>query len=271
MSILRLIFPGQGKITSGEILYDGKNILTLDDNELRSLRGDGISIVFQDPFSSLNPVLTIKEQVTEAVSAHFPAMTKTASANNAAVALKEVMFDDVERILSSYPHQLSGGQRQRIALAAAIINRPRLLIADEPTTALDVTIQKEVMDLMDKLKKELSLTLLLITHNFLLAKQRSGRIAVMYAGKIVELNTTENIFTNPLHPYTKALIACVPKLLTSSEPRALTGQPPDLLSLCPGCSFYPRCPQAMDICRREAPGEYAVAGAKVRCFLYSHN
>jgi oligopeptide/dipeptide ABC transporter ATP-binding protein len=250
------------------ILFNGSDILSLNDNELRQLRGNKISVVFQDPFSSLNPVLTIEEQITEAVSAHFPEAGKASLANSAAIALKEVMFDDVERVLSSYPHQLSGGQRQRIVLAMAIINKPKILIADEPTTALDVTIQKEVMDLLDKLKKELSLTVILITHNFLLAKQRSERIAVMYAGKIVEINRTENIFTNPLHPYTKALIASVPKLLMPSEPRPLKGQPPDLSKLNKGCSFCPRCPQAMEVCRNEEPAEYSVNGAKVKCFLY---
>ncbi len=268
MSVLGLIFPAQGKITAGEIYFKGKNILDNDKQSWQQLRGKEVSIVFQDPFSSLNPVLTIREQLAEAVWAHNPGVTKSDLAGRVANALDEVVFTDPERILSSYPHQLSGGQRQRVMLAIAIINRPAVLIADEPTTALDVTIQKEIMDLIAKLQKELSLTVILITHNLLLAKQRSDRIAVMYAGEIVELNSKEEIFTNPLHPYTKALMNSVPKLLSKTPPHALAGQPPELTGTVPGSSFAPRCADVTEKCRASSPREYVLGNAKVRCNLY---
>lgn len=268
MSVLKLIFPGQGKITAGEITFNGSDILKLDGPALRGIRGKEIAVVFQDPFSSLNPVLTIEEQLTESVVAHNPSVKRSELKTAAAQALKEVMFTDIERLLSSYPHQLSGGQRQRVVIAMAIINRPKILIADEPTTALDVTIQKEIMDLLDKLKKELNLTLILITHNLLLAKQRSERIAVMYAGEIVELNETRNVFSSPLHPYTRGLINSVPKLLGKTLPQALSGQPPDLSIVAPGCSFYPRCPDRMEICLKNRPPDFNTGGAQVKCFLY---
>ena len=268
MSVLGLIFPSQGKITSGEIRFAGRDLLSLDKTALRDIRGKEISVVFQDPFSSLNPVLTVSEQLTETVAAHDPAATKSVLAKLATAALEETVFDDPERVLSSYPHQLSGGQLQRIMLATAIINRPKMLIADEPTTSLDVTIQKEIMDLIAKLQKDLSLTVVLITHNLLLAKQRSDRIAVMYAGEIVELNSKEGVFSNPRHPYTKALMESVPKLLSKTPPKALGGQPPELSGEMRGCAFAPRCPSAMEICRSSKPEEYISGEAKVRCFLF---
>jgi ABC-type dipeptide/oligopeptide/nickel transport system ATPase component len=212
MSILGLIFPPQGKIMAGEILFNGKNMLVSSKTEWQKIRGKDISVVFQDPFSSLNPVLSIREQLEETVTAHNPEITKKDLTSLCEASLNETAFSDPLRILASYPHQLSGGQRQRIMLAMAIINRPKILIADEPTTSLDVTIQKEIMDLMEKLQKTLSLTVILITHNLLLAKQRSSRIAVMKSGEIVELNTKERIFSNPGHPYTRSLMNSVPKL-----------------------------------------------------------
>jgi len=268
MSILGLIFPAQGKIVSGKIIFEGKDILGLDKEDLQNLRGKDISVVFQDPFSSLNPVLTIREQLTETVAAHDGQISDKELGTRAAEALKETIFTDPERILSSYPHQLSGGQRQRIMLAMAIINRPKILIADEPTTSLDVTIQKEIMDLIASLQKNLALTVILITHNLMLAKQRSSRIAVMYAGEIVELNSSESIFSKPLHPYTQGLLSSVPKLLSKTPPSALAGQPPELSEILPGCSFAPRCRNVMEKCRSTKPAEYASGDSKVRCFLY---
>jgi ABC-type dipeptide/oligopeptide/nickel transport system ATPase component len=206
LSIMGLIFPQEGKITSGEIIYDGKNLLSLKAEELRTLRGSEISIVFQDPSSSLNPVLDIREQLIESVEAHNQDLDPPERRALLKFALGEVRLADPERILNSYPHQLSGGQKQRIAMAEAIINRPKILIADEPTTALDVTIQKEILDVLDKLKAELSLTVILITHNIPLAYERSQRIAVMNAGRIVELGLKNDVFHNPRHPYTASLI-----------------------------------------------------------------
>ncbi|NTV52447.1 MAG: ABC transporter ATP-binding protein [Candidatus Firestonebacteria bacterium] len=206
LSVMGLLFPGEGKVTTGKITYGGRNLLALGAEGLRSLRGKEISIVFQDPSSSLNPVLDIREQLLEAVEAHDTGLTSAEKNALLAAALDEVLLDGRERILSSYPHQLSGGQKQRIAIAMAIINRPKLLIADEPTTALDVTVQKEILDLLAKLKRELSLTILLITHNIPLAYERSDRIAVMHEGELVELGPREEVFRAPKHAYTAALI-----------------------------------------------------------------
>lgn len=212
LSVLGLIFPYEGKITSGEIIFEGKNLLGFSAKEWQNLRGKQISMVFQDPFSSLNPVLTAGEQIAEALWTHQHRLSKNEQFTLIKETLNETMFTDVNRIYNSYPHQLSGGQRQRIAMAMALINRPKILIADEPTTALDVTIQKEILDLLEELKKELSLSVLLITHNLALASQRSQRIAVMYAGEIVETGKSNEIFKNPTHLYTKGLIESVPKL-----------------------------------------------------------
>lgn len=217
LSILNLIMPYEGKITSGKILFHNHDILDYTENDLRSLRGSEISMIFQDPFSSLNPVLTAGEQIIESLSAHRYDLTKNEKEIITEKTLKEVMFTDPKRIMNSYPHQLSGGQRQRIVIAAAIINRPQILIADEPTTALDVTIQKEILDLIDKLKKELNLTVILITHNLPLAYERSSRIAVMYGGELVELGDKEAVFHHPEHPYTQKLINSVPKLLVKRK------------------------------------------------------
>jgi oligopeptide transport system ATP-binding protein len=211
-SIMGLIFPYEGKITSGKILYNQKDMLKNSARDWREIRGKEISIVFQDPLSSLNPVLRAGEQVFEALAVHNAGMTPAQIKASVLNVLRDVMFEDVARIYTAYPHQLSGGERQRIALAMAIINKPRILIADEPTTALDVTIQKEILDLIDKLKAEFHLTVVFVTHNLALAYERSARIAVMREGKILETGTRNDIFTDPKDKYTVDLISSVPKL-----------------------------------------------------------
>lgn len=269
LSIMGLIFPDEGKIISGKVIYRGNDLLKYSQPKWQSLRCKEISIVFQDPFSSLNPVLTIKDQICEAISTHQPDLTSSQVIEIAENSINEVMLKDYKRILESYPHQLSGGQRQRISLAIAIANRPKILIADEPTTALDVTIQRDILDLLEKLKNELSLTLILITHNLPLASQRSQRIAVMYAGKIVEIGPRHNIFKESLHPYTQGLIKSVPKLNSPSTLGTyLTGQPPDLTSLPNGCEFWPRCSKVMDKCKSGEPSEHTLNNSNVRCNLY---
>lgn len=213
MSILGLIFPYEGKITSGEIIYKQKDDLLKNSfRDWQKVRGKEISIVFQDPISSLNPVLRVGEQVSEALSVHSPGGKSSYIKNAVLDVLKDVMFEDVDRIYSAYPHQLSGGQRQRISLAMGIINKPRILIADEPTTALDVTIQKEILDLIDKLKAEYRLSVLFVTHNLALAYERSSRIAVMREGRIIETGAKNDIFTRPKDKYTIGLIQAVPRL-----------------------------------------------------------
>jgi len=213
MAMMGLIFSYEGRITSGQIIYKDKNLLKNSPADWQNIRGKEISIVFQDPQSSLNPVIKAGEQILEAKMIHSPTESFQELKEAVASSLKDVSFDDVSRIYNSYPHQLSGGQRQRIALAMAIINRPKILIADEPTTALDVTIQKEILDLIDKLKNEFSLTVIFITHNLALAYERCSRIAVMKEGKIVEVGNRDKIFKNPENDYTKDLIYAVPKLL----------------------------------------------------------
>lgn len=248
LAIPGLIFPGEGKISSGEVIFDGTNLRGLSFDELRQLRGKEISIILQDPFSSLNPVMTVREQLEEAITAHFPAMQKDEIATRCVAALGEVRLDDPERILGSYPHRLSGGQRQRVAIAMALINRPRLLIADEPTTALDVTIQKDILDLLVSLKNNRGLTMIIITHNLPLAAAYSDRIAVMYAGEIVETAPSQDIISASRHPYTRALMRSVPRLFVPSNHEQLAGQPPDLSAQIAGCSFRERCPVAFEPC-----------------------
>ena len=213
MSIMGLIFPYEGRITSGEIIYGQKDLLKNSARDWQAIRGKEISIVFQDPMSSLNPVIRAGDQISEALSVHNPGMTGPGIKHAIRDILREVMFEDVDRIYNAYPHQLSGGQRQRIALAMALINKPAILIADEPTTALDVTIQKEILDLIDRLKAEFQLTVIFVTHNLALAYERSARIAVMREGKIIEAGTRNDIFKSPKEGYTVKLIRSVPKLL----------------------------------------------------------
>ncbi|MCX5777985.1 MAG: ABC transporter ATP-binding protein [Elusimicrobia bacterium] len=210
LSLMGLILPYEGKITGGEIIFDGRNLLVQSQEQWRSIRGKDIAIVLQDPFSSLNPVLTAGEQIAESVRHTLVAGNDIkATVLNA---LRETLFTDTERIYASYPHQLSGGQRQRVAIAMAIINHPRILIADEPTTALDVTTQKEVLDLLVRLKQELSLTMVFITHNLALAAMRADRVMIMREGTIVESGPTAAVFRHPHHAYTQALVAAVPRL-----------------------------------------------------------
>lgn len=270
-AVLGLISPHDGRITAGAIEFGGKDLLKNTPAAWQSVRGKEIAMVFQDPFASLNPVLTTGEQIGEAVRVHYPSFSKATCREKVIAALREVMFPDPERIFGAYPHQLSGGQRQRVVLAMAIVNRPRILIADEPTTALDVTIQKEILDLLDRLKKELELTVLLITHNLPLASERSERIAVMYAGEIVEINCTADIFRKPRHPYARALLLSIPRLTADPGTRyILQGQIPDLTCLPPGCPFAPRCADVMDKCRAHAAPEITDGHSRVKCFVHSY-
>jgi oligopeptide/dipeptide ABC transporter ATP-binding protein len=272
MSIMRLLGDTSGKITNGEIRFKGRNLLDLSEREMQTIRGSRISMIFQDPMSSLNPPIRIEKQMIEAVRIHENC-SKEQARKIAADMLHEVGIPDVENTLRSYPHQLSGGMCQRVMIAMAMACKPELLIADEPTTALDVTIQAQIMDLMKKIQKENGTTILLITHDLGVVAQMCSRVLVMYAGRIVEQADVHELFYNPKHPYTKGLIACVPKI--GSDVRRLPSIPgsvPDLSVMPKGCKFAPRCQYASDRCLKGEPDLVLVDGREnhwIRCYLES--
>ncbi|WP_458700460.1 ABC transporter ATP-binding protein [Sulfurospirillum sp. 1307] len=247
-SILGLIDP-PGKIVDGDIIFDGKNLVELTQDELEQIRGDEIAMIFQDPQTSLNPVVTIGKQLMEAILYHNKNVTKKDAYNTCVEILKTVGLPAAEKRMKSYPHQLSGGMKQRVVIAMALLNNPKLLIADEPTTALDVTIQAQILYLMKKLSKEFHSALILITHDIAVVSQLCDKIAVMYAGRIVEYGKKEDVIFNPLHPYTKGLIECLPKLNDDKERLyQIPGIMPSLLNLPKGCYFKDRCEFADEQC-----------------------
>lgn len=250
LSVLRLLPPG-GKIVGGKILFEGRDLLPLSENELRKIRGQQIGMVFQDPMTSLNPFLTIGDQVAEALRVH-QRLPRRASLRRAVEILEKVGLPDPASRFDDYPHRFSGGMRQRVMVAMALIGNPKVLIADEPTTALDVTIQAQVLDLFRRVRSEFSTSILLITHNLGIVAGLADRVVVMYAGRVVESAPTEELFSDPRHPYTLALLRAVPKP-GDTEVAPIPGSPPDLTGLPPGCSFYDRCPFREARCREEAP------------------
>ncbi|MBI5554776.1 MAG: ABC transporter ATP-binding protein [Elusimicrobia bacterium] len=251
LSIMRLIPPKQGKIISGQILFDNKDIVKLSEDECRDYRGNKIGMVFQEAFSSLNPVFRVGNQIKEAIQLHNPDFTSQKSKQRAIAALQLVNIPQPEERYDAYPHQLSGGMQQRSMLAMALACQPQLLIADEPTTALDVTIQAQILELLVKFRKDLNMSILLITHNLAIVSQLADTVAIMYAGQIIELGPQEKIFNNPLHPYTVGLLNSVPDIETKKERLVqITGQIPDPANLPKGCLFNLRCPAIMDTCRR---------------------
>ena len=253
LSIMRLLPKGSARTVAGEVRLAGENILERSQNEMREVRGKRISMILQDPQTSLNPVFSIGEQLREAIFRRAPA--RTAEIMREAVAsLRRVEIAAPEQRIANYPHQMSGGMKQRVVGAIAISGRPEVLIADEPTTALDVTIQLQYLKLLKKLQVETGMAILFITHDFGVVARLCDRVAVMYAGRIVEIGPVRRIFERPSHPYTKALIASVPKM-TGARGRLTTieGQPPSLMGLPPGCRFAPRCAEADDRCRAEYP------------------
>lgn len=254
LSIMRLIPWPPGKIMSGEVIFDGEDLLKLDDDEMRRIRGKQIAMVFQEPMTSLNPVLTIERQLTEALELHLQ-MDRAAATKRAVELLQMVGIPDPERRVKQYPHQFSGGMRQRVMIAMALSCNPRLIIADEPTTAVDVTIQAQLLELMKELTKQFGVALIIITHNLGVVARYADRVNVMYAGKIIEKGSSRDIYKNPKHPYTLGLLHSVPRL---DQPRKekldpIGGQPPDLVNLPPGCSFRDRCRYAIERCAREVP------------------
>jgi len=254
LSIMQLIPWPPGKIVGGEINFMGKNLLELSNDDMRHIRGSDIAMVFQEPMTSLNPVLSIGLQLTETMLEHMD-VTPVQAKERAIELLKKVGISEPERRLDQYPHHLSGGMRQRVMIALALSCNPKLIIADEPTTALDVTIQAQILELMKNLTKELGVALIVITHNLGVVARYADRVNVMYAGKIIETGTAKQIYHNPRHPYTLGLLASVPRL---DQPRGtkllpIYGQPPDLTKLDGGCSFRPRCRFAQDQCAQSYP------------------
>lgn len=258
LAILGLIAPHEGRIVSGKILFEGRDLLGLSGEELRNVRGRDIGIVFQDPFTSLNPVLRIGDQIDEAVAAHFPDAAPADIRARSLEGLVRVQLKDPERIYESYPHQVSGGQRQRAMIAMAVANRPKILIADEPTTALDVTVQKEILELLASLQKNLDMAILFITHHIGIIAGYTQELAVLYAGEIMEMGRTEDVIRESQHPYTLSLLKSIPKPAPFPSGRknrlfVIQGAPPDLTQLPEGCIFHPRCPIAEGECRIKPP------------------
>ena len=254
LSIMRLIQDPPGRIVEGEILFDGEDLLKISESAMRKIRGNRISMVFQEPMTSLNPVMTIGHQLREAIQLHLGLGNKEASAR-AAQLLDQVGIPEAERRLGDYPHQFSGGMRQRGMIAMALSCNPRLLLADEPTTALDVTIQAQVLEIMSRLSKELGTAVVVITHNLGVIARYADRVNVMYAGKIVEQGTAADVFMRPRHPYTVGLMRSVPRLDAEEHTKLETidGQPPLLIDPIPGCPFQPRCHWRIDRCSNELP------------------
>ena len=254
LSILRLIPWPPGKIVGGSIHFGGKDLLALSDEEIRKIRGREISMVFQEPMTSLNPVLSIGLQLTETMEHHL-GISNSEAHQKAVELLGMVGISEPERRLSQYPHHLSGGMRQRVMIALALSCEPKLIIADEPTTALDVTIQAQILELMKNLTKQMGVALIVITHNLGVVARYADRVNVMYAGKLVEMGQAREIYHDPHHPYTLGLLASVPRM---DQPRGtrlipIDGQPPDLTLLDSGCAFRPRCRFAVDQCATEIP------------------
>ena len=264
LSILRLIPDPPGKIVGGKILFMGRNLLELSDVEIRKVRGADIAMVFQEPMTSLNPVLTIGRQITETLEHHMGIEREEADAR-AVELLGLVGISDAERRLKQYPHHFSGGMRQRVMIAMALSCEPKLIIADEPTTALDVTIQAQILELMKDLTRRLGVALIIITHNLGVVARYADRVNVMYAGKIVEKGTARQIYHNPSHPYTLGLLASVPRLdhKRGTKLVPIVGQPPDLTLLDQGCAFRPRCRFAVDRCTHEIPPLEEVGGGQM--------
>ncbi|MBM3596786.1 MAG: ABC transporter ATP-binding protein [Alphaproteobacteria bacterium] len=262
LSILRLIPDPPGRITQGQILFNGRDLMRLTEEEMREVRGADIGMIFQEPMTSLNPVLTIGRQITETLEQHRGDDAATA-ARRAVELLGLVGISDPQRRLEQYPHQLSGGMRQRIMIAIAIACDPKMIIADEPTTALDVTIQAQILELMNGLRERLGIALIIITHNLGVVARYANRVNVMYAGRIVETGTARDVYGDPRHPYTIALLRSVPRLDRPRRARLdpIEGQPPDLTRLGKGCSFRPRCRFAIATCA-EAPPPLETAGER---------
>jgi peptide/nickel transport system ATP-binding protein len=275
LSILGLVASPPGQINTGRILFEDRDLLTLDSEELRRIRGRDIAMIFQEPMTSLNPVLTIGRQVAEPLIIH-KGLSKSEAYKEAKIWLEHVKIPAARMRLNDYPHQLSGGMRQRAMIAMAMVCGPKLLIADEPTTALDVTIQAQILALMIGLKEELGMSLLLITHDLGVIAQMASRVLVMYAGELVEEASALDLFDRPFHPYTQGLLKSIPRLATSSKDRKqrlneISGTVPLLTEVMPGCKFAERCPHVFDQCREHRPELFPIGdGQRARCWLKNY-
>ena len=265
-SILRLLRP-PGRIVAGRILYHGRDIVRMEEKEILALRGRRIAMIFQDPLTSLNPLFRIDEQFIETLQTHHRDLEREPAFSRAEMMLQDLGISP-ERLLE-YPHQMSGGMRQRIMIGMGLILNPDLLIADEPTTSLDVIVEAQFLDLLNELRRRYHLTILLITHNLGVVAQLADRITVMYGGTVAEIGPAESVFESPLHPYTQGLLASIPNIKLD-QPKLVTmpGSPPDLVNPPPGCVFHPRCSHAMDVCRHEKPGTFEKDRHLVSCWLY---
>lgn len=270
-ALLRVLPMPPAQIPSGQIMFEGRDILRLNTSELQQVRGRGISMIFQDPTAALNPVFTVGQQLEAVIRASVgrQELSETSVQNRSLAALEEVALADPARLLKAYPIQLSGGMRQRVCIGMALATQPKLLIADEPGTSLDVTIQDQVLRLLRRLVLEKNTSIILITHTLGIVREMTDRVYVMYAGNMVEEAVTRKLFENPLHPYTRGLMEAVPRLTGGGVSDGIPGRIPNYLTPPPGCRFHPRCPHAMDVCRAEKPAFYQMDdGHQVACFLY---
>ncbi len=274
-SIMQLIERPQGDIVSGSIEYVGDDRRTIDiaaldpnGSEMRNLRGNEIGMIFQEPMTSLNPIYTIGNQIIEAVVLH-QRVSKMEARKRAIELLDRVGLSDPHSQIDDYPHQLSGGMRQRVMIAMALSCNPRLLIADEPTTALDVTVEAQILDLMRDLQQEFNMSIILITHNLGVVAEMCDRVMVMYLGKVIEEGSTVDIFYNPRHPYTRGLLASIPQIGLSNRLTPITGAVPMMRDIPEGCYFAPRCPEVMPICQNDPPMFNPTNTQRAKCWLYS--
>jgi len=274
LSIMRLISFPPGKIVGGHIRFKDKDLLSLKESEMRQIRGNDISMIFQEPMTSLNPVFTVGSQIAEAIMLHQQVNRKEAL-NRAEDMLRAVSIPDPRQRLADYPHNMSGGMRQRVMIAMALSCNPAILIADEPTTALDVTIQAQILDLIQQIQEQYDLSIIIITHDLSIIAEIADRVVVMYAGKIIEQGSVEDIFKHPCHPYTQGLLQSIPRLHKQTENKELytiPGMVPDPLDLPTGCYFAPRCPQRQPVCLSGMPEFVTIDNQhKVRCVLYGDN
>jgi len=268
LSVLGLIPDPPGRVTEGNILYRDQNLLNMTEGELRKIRGNHVSMIFQEPMTALNPVFRVNDQIAEPLKLH-QGLNKQEALEKAVDALDLVGIPNPAKIAKSYPHELSGGMRQRVMIAMAMACNPDLLIADEPTTALDVTIQAQILDLMNNLKEQMDGSLMLITHDLGVVARMAQRIAVMYSGKIVELSPADKLYKDPLHPYTQGLLASIPRIGEKTHLNPIPGIVPSIFNQPEGCRFHPRCPKAFAKCSLILPPLIkAYSDRKVRCWLY---